>query len=71
MRSTVRLPEIGNPLSYDCQPETRRQISAVLFSNRLIDQLIWQMNQTGFDEQVQAERISDLLKRFSNGFVAG
>ena len=46
---------LGRDVARICQPETRHQISAVLSSNRLIDQLIQQMNRTGFDEEVQAE----------------
>ena len=54
-----------------CQRGTRHQISAVLSSDRLTDQLIRQMTQIGFGEEVQSERISGLLKRFSNGFLGG
>lgn len=61
---------LGRDAARICQQETRHQISAVLSSHRLIDQLIRQMNQTGFDEEVQAERISNLLKRFSDSFLA-
>lgn len=62
---------LGRDAARICEQETRRQISAVLCSDRLIDQLMRQMNQTGFDAEVQAERISDPLNRFSTGFLGG
>jgi predicted nucleotidyltransferase len=60
---------LGRDAARICQPETHHQIGAVLSSDRLNDQLILQMSESGFDEQVQAERIANLLKRFSHGFL--
>ena len=62
---------LGRDAARICQHETRRQISAVLSSEQLVDQLIRQMRQFGFDEEVHVERISNLLTRFASGFLGG
>jgi predicted nucleotidyltransferase len=62
---------LGRDAAWICKQETRRQIGTILSSERLVDHMIQQMQQAGFDEEQQAERISTLLKRFSAGFLTG
>jgi len=61
---------LGRDAAQICQAETRRQISAILASDLLVEELIREMNPTAFDE-AQTERIFDLLNRFREGFVGG
>jgi predicted nucleotidyltransferase len=60
---------LGRDAARICQQETRRQAVAILASEQLVDQLSQQMHQAGFEEEQQAERISNLLKRFCAGFL--
>jgi predicted nucleotidyltransferase len=62
---------LGRDAARICQHETRRQISALLSSEQLVDQLIRQMRQIGFHDEPHAERIAELLNRFSSGFLGG
>ena len=62
---------LGRDAARICHANTRRQIAAVLTSETLVDQLILQMEQTGFHEEPRAERISVLLGRFCKGFLGG
>lgn len=60
---------LGRDAARICQAATRQQISLLLSSEPLVDQLIVQMDRAGFSEDVQAERISGLLRRFCQGFL--
>ncbi len=61
---------LGRDAARICRQDTRRQISAILSSERMVDQLIRQMHRSGFDDDgPQAERAAELLKRFSAGFL--
>jgi predicted nucleotidyltransferase len=62
---------LGSDVVRICQTETRRQISALLTSARLLDQLIIQMNRTELTGGSQEERIAGLLRRFCQGFLSG
>ncbi len=60
---------LGRDAARICQQETRSQISAILSSDQLVDQLIRQMHRTGFDEDPRVARIAEVLKRFTAGFL--
>ncbi len=60
---------LGRDAARICQAETRRQVSALLGSERLVDDLITQMGRTGFSDDAQAQRISDLLTGFRRSFL--
>lgn len=60
---------LGRDAARICQAVTRQQVSALLSSEPLVDQLIVQMDRAGFSEDVQTERISGLLRRFCQGFL--
>jgi predicted nucleotidyltransferase len=62
---------LGRDAARICHAQTRRQIAAVLTSETLLDQLITQMEQTGFYEGPRAERVSLLVGRFTQGFLGG
>lgn len=59
---------LGRDAARLCQQETRRQVVTILSSERLVDQLTQQMYQAGFGEDQQTQRISNLVKRFCDGF---
>lgn len=61
---------LGRDASRICRPETRRQAVAILSSEKLIDQLIGQMDQAGLDVERKAIRASNLVRRFSAGFFS-
>jgi predicted nucleotidyltransferase len=61
---------LGRDAARICRQETRRQAAALLSSEQLVDQLIRQMHQAGFDEGQGAERTAILLGRFSSGFLS-
>ena len=60
---------LGRDAAFICQPEVRNQIAAVLSSEKLINHLVRQMNQGGFDEP-RADRASILVGRFRHGFLS-
>lgn len=59
---------LGSDVVRICQTETRRQISALLTSARLLDQLTIQMDRTELTGGPQEERTARLLRRFCQGF---
>jgi predicted nucleotidyltransferase len=61
---------LGRDAARICQPETHRQISLILMSQPLVDQLVRQMRQTGWDGEPDMERTAQLVERFSAAFLA-
>jgi predicted nucleotidyltransferase len=62
---------LGRDASRICHPGTRGQIIALLSSDDLVDQLVRQINQSGFDDDARADQTSVLVSRFRKGFLAG
>ena len=61
---------LGRDAARICQKETHSQISGILSSEQLVDQLIRQMHRALFDEDPRVARIAAMLKRFTAGFLA-
>lgn len=62
---------LGRDASRICHPGTRGQIIALLSSDDLVDQLVRQINQSGFDDDARADQTFVLVSRFRKGFLAG
>lgn len=60
---------LGRDAARICQQETLRQLQVLLSSERLVDQLARQMNQTSFIDEAQVERVANLLQGFRRGFL--
>lgn len=61
---------LGRDAARICHLETRGQITALLSSDALIDQLLQQISLSGFDDDGRADRISALVSGFRKGFLA-